>query len=70
MTYVEKTSYVEVAPPDHTIVNKNIDNLFKKMISLYLNLLYSLNIWCLRHVQNFTDVPEGFTFYRDSRTFW
>ena len=30
MTYVEKTSYFEVAPPGHTIAYKNIDNLFLK----------------------------------------
>ena len=29
MTYVEKTSYFEVAPPGHTIAYKNVDNLFK-----------------------------------------
>ena len=29
MTYVEKTSYFEVAPPGHTIAYKNIDNLLK-----------------------------------------
>ena len=29
MTYVEKTSYFEVAPPGHTIVYKNVDNLLK-----------------------------------------
>ena len=29
MTYVEKTSYFEVAPPGHTIAYKNVDNLLK-----------------------------------------
>ena len=29
MSYVEKTSYFEVAPPAHTIAYKNIDNQFK-----------------------------------------
>ena len=29
MTYIENTSYFEVAPPGHTIAYKNIDNLFK-----------------------------------------
>ena len=29
MTYIEKTSYNEVAPPGHTTAYKNIDNLFK-----------------------------------------
>ena len=35
MTYVEKTSYYEVAPPGHTIAYKNIDDLLKndKLIS-------------------------------------
>ena len=27
MTYVEKTSYFEVAPPGNTIIYKNVDNL-------------------------------------------
>ena len=31
MTYVEKTLYFEVAPPGHTIANKNIDNLLKSV---------------------------------------
>ena len=29
MTYFEKTSYFEVAPPGHTIPLKNDDNLLK-----------------------------------------
>ena len=29
MTYVEKTSYYEVAPPGHTIDYKKFDNLLK-----------------------------------------
>ena len=29
MTYVEKTSYFEVAPPGHTTAYKNVDNLLK-----------------------------------------
>ena len=29
MTYVEKTSYFDVAPPGHTIAYKNIDNFVK-----------------------------------------
>ena len=29
LTYVEKTSYFEIAPPGHTITYKNINNLFK-----------------------------------------
>ena len=29
MTYVEKMSYFEVAPPGHTISYKNVDNLLK-----------------------------------------
>ena len=27
MTYIEKKSYFEVAPPGHTIAYKNVDNL-------------------------------------------
>ena len=30
MTYNEKASYFEVAPPGHTIAYKNVDSLFKK----------------------------------------
>ena len=29
MTYIEKTSYFEVAPPGHTIAYKNVANLLK-----------------------------------------
>ena len=29
MTYVEKTTYFEVAPPGHTVAYKNVDNLSK-----------------------------------------
>ena len=29
MTYIEKTTYFEVASPDHTIAYKNEDNLLK-----------------------------------------
>ena len=29
MTYVEKTSYFDVAPPGHTTAYKYIDDLFK-----------------------------------------
>ena len=29
-TYVEKISYLEVAPPGHTIAYKNVDNLIFK----------------------------------------
>ena len=29
LTYVEKTSYFEVAPPGHTIAYQNVDNLLK-----------------------------------------
>ena len=28
---VEKTSYFEIAPPGHTIANKNVDNLLKNI---------------------------------------
>ena len=30
MTYVEKTSYFEVAPPGYTFANKNNDDLLKQ----------------------------------------
>ena len=38
MTYVEKTSYFEVAPLGHTIAYKNVDNLLKygKYIFLFV----------------------------------
>ena len=29
MTYVEKTSYFEIAPPGHTLAYKNVDNSLK-----------------------------------------
>ena len=29
LTYVEKTSYLEVAPPGHTVAYKYVDNLSK-----------------------------------------
>ena len=29
MTYVEKTTYFEVAPPSHTFAYKNVGNLLK-----------------------------------------
>ena len=35
LTYVEKTSYLEVAPPGHTIAYKNIDNLIKNNKYIY-----------------------------------
>ena len=31
LTYVEKTSYFETAPPGHTIAYKNVDNSFKNV---------------------------------------
>ena len=43
MTYFEKTSYFEVAPPGHTIPFKNDENLLKNL-SLYSNLLCNLKI--------------------------
>ena len=33
-TYVEKSSYFQVAPPGHTIAYKNVDNLFENNLSL------------------------------------
>ena len=56
MTYIEKTSYFEVAPPGHTIAYKNVDNNLLKIVSIYSNLLCNLQIWCLRNVQIFIDV--------------
>ena len=34
MSYGEKTSYFEVAPPGNTIAYKQVGNLFKKVYSL------------------------------------
>ena len=31
MTYIEKTSYFEVAPPGPTIAFKNVDNLIRNV---------------------------------------
>ena len=56
MTYIEKTSYFEVAPPGHTIAYKNVDNNLLKIVSIYSNLLCNLQIWCLRNVHIFIDV--------------
>ena len=41
MTYVEKTSYFEVAPHGHTIAYKNVI-IYLKIISIYSNLLFNL----------------------------
>ena len=55
MTYVEKTSYFEVAPPCHTMLTNTL------IIHLKNKKFYSgLKILCLRNVQNFIDVPKGF----------
>ena len=43
MTYVEKTSYFEFAPPGHTIAYKTLI-ISIKMVRLYHNLLHSLII--------------------------
>ena len=40
MTYIEKTSYFEVAPPGHTIAYKNVDNLLKKNQLVYILIFY------------------------------
>ena len=58
MTYVEKTSYFEVAPPGHTIAYKNIDNLFKNCKYIFYFVMLP-KIWCLRNVQIFIDVSYG-----------
>ena len=42
MTYFEKTSYFEVAPPGHTIAHKNVDDLLKKIVRIYSDLLCNL----------------------------
>ena len=39
MTYIEKTSYFEVAPPGHTIAYKNVDDLFQKLL-VYILICY------------------------------
>ena len=39
MTYIEKTSYFEVAPPGQTIAYKNVDYLFKT-VSIYILICY------------------------------
>ena len=56
MTYVEKTSYFEVALPCHTMLSNTLI-IDKKKKSMYPNLFYSgLKISdniCLRNVQNF-----------------
>ena len=41
MTYIEKTSYIGVAPPGHTVAYKIVDNLLKMAI-IYSNLLCNL----------------------------
>ena len=58
MTYVDKTSYFEVASPGHTIAYKNVDNLLQ-LVGIYSNLLCNLKYaWCLRNVQ----ILRGFDF--------
>ena len=39
MTFAEKTSYFEVAPPGHTIADKNVNNLLKKQL-VYILVCY------------------------------
>ena len=57
MTYVEKTTYFEVAPPCHTMLTNTLIMYFKK-ISMHPNLFYSgLKILSLRNFQNLIDVP-------------
>lgn len=45
MTYIEKTSHIEVAPAGQTITSKNIDNLFENDKYIYPYLLYRLNMF-------------------------
>ena len=43
MTFIEKTSYFEVAPPGHTTAYKNVDNLLKNSVyTIVSNLLCNL----------------------------
>ena len=35
MTYVEKTSYFEVAPPGHTVAYKNVNDLLKNSNNIF-----------------------------------
>ena len=46
MTYIKKTSYFEVAPPGHTIVHKNINDILKNAL-IYPNMFYGLKLWRL-----------------------
>ena len=55
MTYVEKTSYFEVAPPGHTIAHKNIENLSKNDKDIPICYIASK----YDEVQNFIDIPKG-----------
>ena len=43
MTYIENTSYFEVAPPGHTIGYKIIDNLLKMISTMYILICYTEN---------------------------
>ena len=44
MTYVEKTSNFEVAPPGHTIAYKSVDNLLKYGKFIFLFAVLPKNI--------------------------
>ena len=44
MTYIEKTSYFDVAPLGHTIAYKNIDNLLKYDL-VYAEIRYIASVY-------------------------
>ena len=57
MTYVEKTSYFEIAPPGHTIAYKNIDILLKTATFMSLFVIQPQNVMS-KKVKTITDVPQ------------
>ena len=59
MSYVEKTSSFEVAPPCHSMLTNTLIHYLKNKFDPYL-FCSGLKILCLRNVQNFIDVPKGF----------
>ena len=63
LTYIEQTSYFEVAPPGHTIAYKNVDNLskndkemFKKCSNFYWFILRGFNF--IKTVYKLFDNPS------------
>ena len=55
MSYVEKTSYLRLHRLVIALLTKTLI-IYSKLIRIYPYLLYSLEIGCSRHVQNFNDV--------------